>query len=184
MKEDRLKSISEAGLWIVFGISGIVATLDFMGPLPNFQFGAAFWPQVVLIGIILVAALQIIVICFFDNSGENNEAPQAGKPEPQSAELPADTAALVLNTKTIAIFLLPLVYVFAMHKFGFFLVTPIFLPFYMYIMGVRRIRSLIAVSIGVYAAIIFLFVYLVFTPLPQGAGFFHSLNGEFIGLFQ
>jgi hypothetical protein len=184
MREDRFKSILEPGFWILFGVAGIVGTLEFMEPLPNFQFGAAFWPQVVLISIISIGVFQIIVTYVFDVSDHDSEEPDADKSDHKSAELLTDKVTLTLNSRMIAIFLSPLVYVFAMHKFGFFLVTPVFLPIYMYIMGVRRIRSLIAVSTSVYAAIIFLFVYLVFTPLPQGAGFFHSLNGQFIGFFQ
>ena len=90
----------------------------------------------------------------------------------------------VSRSKMLAIFVLPLIYVYGMHQFGFFLVTPLFLPLYMYVMGVKEVKKLFFVSTGVYASIIFLFVNLVFTPLPQGAGFFHSLNGQFLALFQ
>ncbi len=54
----------------------------------------------------------------------------------------------------------------------------------MYLLGVRRWVTLIAVTAGFYGAVVVIFVKLIFTPLPQGAGFFHSLNGQLIGLIQ
>jgi len=167
----------EPALWLIFAAIGIAMTFDFMGPLPNFKLGAAFWPQVILVGIMVVAIIHGAITYFYKLLGD------IGEPELQSQELPNDEAPAV-TAKLVAIFVVPLVYVLAMHKLGFFLVTPIFLPLYMYLMGVRKIRTLISVTAGLYSAIIFLFVVLVFTPLPQGAGYFHSLNGQFIGLFQ
>jgi len=167
----------EPALWLIFAAIGIAMTFDFMGPLPNFKLGAAFWPQVILVGIMVVAIIHGAITYFYKPLSD------IGEPELQSQELPNDEAPAV-TAKLVAIFVVPLVYVLAMHKLGFFLVTPIFLPLYMYLMGVRKIRTLISVTAGLYSAIIFLFVVLVFTPLPQGAGYFHSLNGQFIGLFQ
>jgi hypothetical protein len=44
--------------------------------------------------------------------------------------------------------------------------------------------TLIAVTVGIYGTMVLIFVKLIYTPLPQGAGFFHSLNGQLIGLIQ
>ncbi len=152
-------------------------TFDFMGPLSNFKWGAAFWPQMILSGIIVVAVILGAVTYLYKPIGNT------GKVDLQRQKLENDSPPAI-TAKSVAIFLIPLVYVFSMHQLGFFLVTPIFLPLYMYLMGVRKIRTLVLVTAGLYSVIIFLFVALVFTPLPQGAGYFHSLNGQFIGLFQ
>ncbi|MFP6870645.1 MAG: tripartite tricarboxylate transporter TctB family protein [Nitrospinota bacterium] len=178
MQKDKLKSLWEAAAWLGFGAAGMAMTFGFAGPLPTFELGAAFWPQIVLGGIMATAVILGITTYF---SGPASETVDKGT---QTTDLPDDMAAMSVTRKTIAIFAIPLVYVFAMHKLGFFLVTPIFLPLYMYLLGVRKVRTLISVTVGLYAAVLFLFVKLVFTPLPQGAGFFHSLNGQFIGLFQ
>lgn len=167
----------EAALWLIFAAIFVGMTFDFMGPLSNFKLGAAFWPQVILVGIMVIAIIHGAITYFYGPLDD------IGETELQRQELLNDKPPTV-TAKSLAIFVIPLVYVFAMHKLGFFLVTPIFLPLYMYLMGVRKIRTLVLVTAGLYAAIIFLFVALVFTPLPQGAGYFHSLNGQFIGLFQ
>ena len=178
------KNIYEASLWLTFGIAGFILTLDFMGPLPNYELGASFWPQVVLIGIILISTSQIIFQFFFRPTRNYDSESSMVSEDKKNAETRELQIALKLNVRTVSIFILPLVYVFLMHKFGFFLVTPIFLPLYMLTMGVRSFATIAYVSVGVFASIIFLFVYLAFTPLPQGAGFFHSLNGQFTGFFQ
>ncbi len=178
MQNDKLKSLWESVFWLIFGALGMAMTFGFAGPLPTFELGAAFWPRVVLGGIMAVAVILGITTYLTGPASET-----AGE-DIQATDLPDDEAALIVTGKTVAVFTIPLVYVFVMHKIGFFLVTPIFLPLYMYVLGVRKLRTLISVTVGLYVAVIFLFVKLVYTPLPQGAGFFHSLNGQFIGLFQ
>ena len=44
------------------------------------------------------------------------------------------------------VFAVPILYVYAMHKIGFLLVTPVFLPLYMYILGVRRWPVIVGVT--------------------------------------
>jgi len=178
MRKDKLKSLWEAAVWLVLGVAALAVTFSFAGPLPNFKLGAAFWPQLVLGAAVVTAAILGITAYFSD------PAKPAAPKDIQPTDLPDDEAATAVTRKTIAIFAIPLVYVFAMHKLGFFLVTPVFLPLYMFVLGVRKAWTLISVTGGLYAAVIVIFVKLVFTPLPQGAGFFHSLNGQFIGLFQ
>jgi hypothetical protein len=178
------KKIYESSLWLAFGIAGFILTLGFMGPLPDYELGASFWPQVVLIGIILISTSQIIIQSLFGSPSNDGLETSMVSEDKENAENKDLHIALKLNVRTVSIFILPLVYVLFMHKFGFFLVTPIFLPLYMLTMGVKSFSTISYVSVGVFASIIFLFVYLAFTPLPQGAGFFHSLNGQFIGFFQ
>lgn len=178
MKKSKLNSLCEAGFWLIFGVIGFAVTLEFNGPLDNFKLGAAFWPQVALGGVIFIAVIHAVTIYFFNADASEVDA---GVRVPEKS---SEADGTNVNNRTIAIFVVPLIYVFAMHKLGFFLVTPIFLPVYMYLMGVRKISTLFVTSVSLYGAIIFLFVVLVYTPLPQGAGYFHSLNGQFIGLFQ
>ena len=71
-----------------------------------------------------------------------------------------------------------------MHKMGFLLVTPFFLFAFTWLMGVRRWQTLVGFSLGFYALLVFVFYKLIFTPLPMGAGWFHALNGEILGLIQ
>jgi len=184
MKINKIKSYAPFIGWMLFGFIGLVISHDYMGPLPTFKLGAAFWPQVILLGIILVSGIQLFLLSFFQYRSDRHDVGSVEDVETQSDDFLDKTVSIRRYTKASAIFILPLVYVYGMHKIGFFIVTPIFLPLYMFVMGVRSIRRLIFVAVGVCALLLFLFVYLAFTPLPQGAGYFHSLNGEFLALFQ
>ena len=168
MKSKRSELILEAVVWLVLSAIAFFATFKFAGPLPTYKLGAAFWPQIVLVVAVITAFISAVTAYF----------------PPSSIENAFDDTQMPLKANAIGVFLVPLVYVYAMHKFGFFLVTPVFLPIYLLILGVRKIRTLVLTTVGLYTAIIFVFVYLIYTPLPQGAGYFHSLNGQFIGLFQ
>ena len=171
------RSRVEAVVWLALGIGAFIVTFEFDGPLPTFEFGAAFWPRVVIAGVIVSAGVLLATSLFAG----------AGKPGPAIDErmtdaLPEDAARV--TKKALAIFAVPLVYVYAIHQVGFLLITPIFLLGYLYLLGVRRWVTLIAVTVGFYGAVVLIFVKLIYTPLPQGAGFFHSLNGQLIGLVQ
>ena len=167
----------EAVVWLALAIGAFIVTFEFDGPLPTFEFGAAFWPRAVIAGVIVAAGI-LLVTSYFAGAG----GPEAAIDERMTDALPEDAARL--TKKTLAIFAVPLVYVYAIHQVGFLLVTPIFLLGYMYLLGVRRWGTLIAVTVDFYGAVVLIFVKLIFTPLPQGAGFFHSLNGQLIGLIQ
>ena len=171
------RSLVEAVVFLALAIGAFIVTFEFDGPLPTFEFGAAFWPRVVIAGVI-VAAGVLLVTSLFAGAGKARPAID----ERMTDALPEDAARV--TKKTLAIFAVPLVYVYAIHQVGFLLITPIFLPGYMYLLGVRRWVTLIAVTVGFYGAVVLIFVKLIFTPLPQGAGFFHSLNGQLIGLIQ
>jgi hypothetical protein len=127
----------------------------------------------------MIIAAGVLAISIYSIGGKQGAVSVA----PANFEPPADVA-VEFSPRLVAIVVLPLVYVYAMHKLGFLLVTPVFLPAFMYLLGVRRWRTLVLTTVGFYAAIVLLFVKLIFTPLPQGAGFFHSLNGQLIGLIQ
>ncbi|MFQ5765794.1 MAG: tripartite tricarboxylate transporter TctB family protein, partial [Rhodospirillales bacterium] len=171
------QSLVEAVIWLAFAIAAFIVTFEFDGPLPTFELGAAFWPRVVIAGVIVSAGV-LLVTRLFAGAGE----PEPAIDERMTDALPEDAAHV--TKKTLAIFVIPLVYVYAIHKLGFLLITPIFLLGYMYLLGVRRWVTLIAVTAGFYGAVVLIFLKLIFTPLPQGAGFFHSLNGQLIGLIQ
>ena len=163
-----------AAAWLVLVATGLVMSLEFDEVQPGYDLTAAFWPRVILI----VAGIFAVVLL----ASSVSATPRSGEAAPATGE--AEGSARRINLHVLVVFAVPLLYVYAMHKIGFLLVTPVFLPLYMYVLGVRRWPVLAGVTIFLYALIVVVFVKLVFTPLPQGAGFFHSLNGELMGLLQ
>ena len=103
-------------------------TLDYMGPLPSFELGAAFWPQTILVGIILVSASQIIFIFILGTRSDPENVGSLTDRGTQNLNEQVGEVSSATRSKMLAIFVLPLIYVYGMHQFGFFLVTPIFLP--------------------------------------------------------
>ena len=171
---DRL--IWEALAWLGFVALVYLLTLDFDAPLPTYQLGAAFWPQVVL-AITAIAAITLLVSRFVRGvEGDTDDVPG------HLDDLPAPTRGIPLNT--LAMFVLPLIWVYGLHQMGFLLSTPPFLIGFTWLMGVRRLRTLLGFSLGFYAVLVLVFYKLIFTPLPMGGGLFHTISGEIIALIQ
>ena len=154
--------------WLSFG---------FDDPLPHYPPGAAFWPRVIQLGMAIAAA--VLLISRFLPQTARDEAAHA--PE-YLDEVPDDLSGI--NWRTVAVFIVPLVWAYAMHKMGFLLVTPFFLIAFTWLMGVTRWRTLLSFGFGFYALLVIVFYKLIFTPLPMGAGFFHSINGEILAVIQ
>lgn len=157
---------------VVFWLS-----FDFDAPLPHYPPGAALWPRIVLAGMAIAAAVLLI----------SRFLPQAIRDEAEETpeyieEAPEDLSGV--TWRTVAVFLLPLLWAYAMHKMGFLLVTPFFLFAFTWLMGVTNWRTLLMFSVGFYAMLVIVFYKLIFTPLPMGAGYFHSLNGEILAIIQ
>ena len=171
------KSYLEPLAWLALAAVGLTLSSEFDAPNKIFELGPAFWPQVILIGMIIAAGS--LGISIYVSAGKSVE--DSSKP----AHLETSGGdAVEFSPRIVAIFLLPLIYVYAMHKLGFYLVTPFFLLAFLYTLGVRRWKTLILVTVGLCAILVLLFVKLIFTPLPQGAGYFHTLNGQLMGLIQ
>jgi hypothetical protein len=168
--------IWEPVAWLIFSAAAYYLTLEFDGPLPTFVLGAAFWPRVV-IAILAVAACILLASRYVQ--GRTREAS-----ETKSAYFDDSSGLGQLSPSTVAMFALPLIWVYGMHKLGFLLVTPFFLFAVTWLLGVRRLKTLIGFSLGFYAILVLVFYKLIFTPLPMGAGWFNALNGELLALIQ
>lgn len=169
------RPLAEGAGWVVAAVTLLAVSIGFNEPLPMFELGPAFWPRVMLIGIV-IAALALAATAF-----------AVPREKTQTGDDLNDIAALTSWSERIRvalIFAVPVLYVYGMHKLGFLLVTPIFLLVYMYIFGVRRWKPLLIVGLSVYAAVVLVFVKLIFTPLPQGVGMFYTLNGYLLALLQ
>ncbi len=169
-----LLPFAEAGAWLVFVILAFIYTFQFDDPLPVYEWGPAHWPRVVLFGL-LTAALWLLY-----SEWQHTRIP-ALRQMRESVEDDLDQLQRSMQIRIGFIFGLPVVYTFLIHKMGFLLVTPFFLFVYMWLMGVRKLRTLIIVTVSVSAALAIVFVKLIFTYLPPGAGVFNTINGYILG---
>lgn len=162
--------------WLCFAAIALYLTFEFDQPLQTFKLGAAFWPRVIVA--ILAIAGSVLLISRFVGGTEKPES------ESEAAYFDDGRAGSRVTPLTVAMFALPLVWVYGMHKMGFLLVTPFFLLAFTWLMGVRRPSVLIGFSLGFYAVLVLIFYKLIFTALPMGAGMFNALNGEILALIQ
>lgn len=121
-------------------------------PVPG-QLGPDFWPRLVLAGLMGACVLKIL------------EVARAGPAKPrQVAALPLSAPRL---TGGIA---LVLGYTALTPLLGFPLATFLFLLAFMRLAGGRRPLLLLSVSVLGTVALLYLFVKVVYLPLPKGAG--------------
>ena len=165
----------EAVVWLAIAAFAYWAAEPFNKPLPYFAPGAAFWPKVVMV-LIAISGLVLLI---------SRLLPQSRREEEHVVyieEMPDDVPGV--SWKTVAIFVLPVIWTLAMHKMGFLIPTPFFILAFTWLMGVHEWRTLIGFSLGFYALLVLVFYKIIFTSLPMGAGVFHTITGEFLGLIQ
>ncbi len=173
----RWTYLLEAGGWLLFILLAFIYTFDFDGPLPVYDWGPAHWPRVILL-CMFGASLRLLYRDWRQSGLPSRPVNQASDDDESE---PLETSVKV---RMVLIFVVPVLYTFLMHRMGFLLITPFFLFGYMWLMGVRRIRTLIILTICIYSALVLIFVKLIFTYLPPGAGIFNTLNGKFLGLLM
>ncbi|MDE0309629.1 MAG: tripartite tricarboxylate transporter TctB family protein [Acidiferrobacterales bacterium] len=176
-ERSRWTYLLEAGGWLLFILLAFIYTFQFDGPLPVYDWGPAHWPRVILL-CMLAASLRLLYRDWRQSSLSLQSTTQTAGDD--------DFARLETSVKIrmVLVFAVPVLYTFLMHKMGFLLVTPFFLFGYMWLMGVRRLRTLIILTTCIYSALVLVFVKLIFTYLPPGAGVFNTLNGKFLGILM
>ncbi len=173
----RVPFLIESFCWLLFVLAAFIYTFQFDDPLPVYDWGPAHWPRVILF-CMFAASLRLLYRDWRLSSG-----PSGQRPSDSAADDPDDVDTSV-RLKVVLIFAIPVLFTFLIHKMGFLLVTPFFLCGYMWLMGVHSIRRLILLTVCIYSAIVLIFVKLIFTYLPPGAGVFNSLNGKILGLLM
>jgi putative tricarboxylic transport membrane protein len=131
-------------------------------PIPG-QLGPAFWPRMILI--LLMASCVLKALESFLGFGKG------------VADVGFDTAPPEINVpKLAAMILILLAVVFFLDILGFALANFFFLLLFMYIAGLRKKLSLVLVSLLGTIFLLYLFVLVVYLPLPKGEWFFSDLT--------
>ena len=181
---------AEGLIWLTFAALAYFLTYEFDQPLRGYALGATTWPRAIIL-MIGLGAVGLLVSRLLNPGSETDrraDLDSSFETEGEGAPSPAASTAefwrQALEPKRLLSFGLPLVYVAAMHRFGFLFVSPVFLLAYMYLFGYRRWRVLIAVNLAIYALVLLVFVRLLYTHFPPGLGVFHSLTGRFVDFIQ
>jgi len=121
------------------------------------QLGPGFWPRLVLGGLALACAGRAF-------TAWRGGPLDAGERESVRGGVLAAAVALIGA------------YVLAVPLIGFPLATAAFVAAFMGLAGVRTVRGLAASAAGGTIALLYVFVKLVYLPLPKGAGPFEDVT--------
>jgi hypothetical protein len=157
-----LKNLLEAGLWIGFALFAFIYSFEFNKDIETYRFNATGWPRMVLVLIVLAALAHLFQI-YRDSALQE----VAGEGESDAG---SDAASRTpgRRLRLLAMLTLPLVYAYLLAPVGFYVLTPIFIFLLLLLAEERRWRYLISVSLGIYAALVFVFGKLLYLSLPVG----------------
>lgn len=128
----------------------------------GYKVGDDLWPEIVLIGLIIMSVLSLVF-------GWKKQAEVSVK-EPHASWV-----------RLLVVIGMSLVYAYSLQYIGFLSLTPFFAGAFMYILGLRKILSLIGLSILMTAAFFFLFRIVLSVPLPLGLWYFKIFSLLFLG---
>jgi hypothetical protein len=127
------------------------------------ELGPYFWPRAILILLMVSCGIKSIEIL-----ASRKEAGTAGEP---NASLPQ-----VRISKLVALIAVVIGVVFAMDKIGFLLSNFLFLLVFLFLTGLRRKFLLLLIPAGGTVGLLYLFVKVVYLPLPKGMWFFEDIT--------
>lgn len=155
-------------------------TGSFSEPIAEYRLGADGWPKVVQLGLAFGATAQFLLQFF--RHWRNPASPTSAA---SGSASPATSQRSISRVQQISIFVAPFCYLFLMQRMGFLLTTPIFIAAYLWILEVRDWRYLLAVSLGVYFLVTFIFIRMFYVALPIGSwAMFYEINNVLIALIR
>jgi putative tricarboxylic transport membrane protein len=131
-----------------------------IGPTPVGQLGADFWPKMVLI------FLMISCVIKFGEIIQNRH----------SLSQKVEARPKMDNMKLGILIGLLLITVFAIDYIGFALANFLFMIAFLSAVGLRRIPSLLLISGLGTIGMLYVFIKVVYLPLPKGMGFFEDIS--------
>ncbi len=127
------------------------------------QLGPFFWPKAILILLMISCGIKGLEILFSPSQGPGPSAGEPSRPE-------------VDYLRLIALIVLVLGVVLATDMIGFPLANFFFLFFFMSAAGMHKKLYLLATSLIGTVTLLYLFVKVVYLPLPKGYWFFENLT--------
>jgi hypothetical protein len=148
-------------------VVGLIAALSLLPGTRAFdeaaregQLGPGFWPRIVLIGLALACAAKIVA-----------EWRRPADPDGEDA----DRAAISWPKLAVAVALI-LGYVLLVPLLGWAFVTLAFIGGFVWLCGARSTAAIVANAALGTVGLLYLFVKLVYLPLPKGDGPFEMLT--------
>lgn len=141
----------------------LVESFRFKVPGIGGKLGPGFWPQMILI--------SLIVLCGYLIGGYLLQKRGAANEKARGFDLKEYRYLLVLA--------LMIAYFLAMPQIGFILATPLFMAAFMLLLGEKSKGWIIGVSLGLTVVVVILFTKAMYVPLPRGKGIFLQFSHLF-----
>lgn len=123
------------------------------------QMGDSFWPKLVLLVIIVLSAI------LFLKSFIKRER-----------FIRKDESKISARASLAAVMMGLVMYIISISYLGFLFSTFLFLIFFSYIMGDRKLSGMVLFSLGMTAIIYLIFGLLIYSALPRGVWIFKTLS--------
>jgi putative tricarboxylic transport membrane protein len=128
------------------------------------QLGPKFWPILILIGIVFLTGIILFKIFRqIKNKGWDSEQEDA-------------TIDQFTDKRLFTLISITVIYVFLLPYLGFLSLTPFFIIFVSWLIGIRVIWKNLTFSILLTAIFIYVFGNFLYVPLPRGIGFIRELS--------
>ena len=172
--------------WLVLSFWLYQQTSLFDKPITEYAFGATGWPRVLCFLLLTGATGQLINHLFFQRAvvrdtaavkqDEDDDNPSEDTPPPPPMSIGAKVTA-------VCFFILPLLYLYLLPTFGFYLLTPFFILAALQLLGVRSIKAIVGVVLVVYGLMLLIFTRFFYVALPVGSeGVAYDINNMIIVL--
>jgi putative tricarboxylic transport membrane protein len=147
--------------FLVFGLIGFLYAHVNIGPTPPDQLGPAFWPKVCLAAITLASAFKLLAIV-----KQGKQSVQAGA-----------AALKAMDNRKLALMIAMIVLVVpAIGFLGFPISSVLFFWLFMRLTGEKKQMRMLLISVLGTIALLYLFVKVVYIPLPRGDWFFDDIT--------
>lgn len=167
------KLLAEWVFWCILVAIFWAQTGAFSEVITEYKFGADGWPKMVLLGLLIGATGQL-AIGYYELKQNHGQGDEHKAP-----------ARVISRKQQIAIFVVPLIYLWFMHRVGFFIATPIFIATYLRVLEVRNLRYLFGVTAAIYLFVLTIFVRFFYVALPVGAWeIFYNINNQIITIVR
>ena len=152
----------ETLIWLTIVAVFFVFSFEFNQEIEIYKFGATGWPRVIL-GLLLLVTLGNFLHLY--KKGSEAQLGRVGITDVEE-EISYDGIGSIL--KLIAILSLPLIFSWSLKPVGFYSATPVFIALTIMLLGEKRIKWVLGITLFIYLVLILLFMVILNAPLPQG----------------
>ena len=154
--------IVETSVWLSIVLIFYLFSFEFDQEIELYIFGATGWPRSILIILFFVTIGNLLHTY---KKGSESQHGRVGISDDQE-EISYDDFDSI--KKLLAILFLPLIFSLSLKPVGFYSATPFFIAAIIMLLGEKRIKWVISITIFIYFLLILLFMVVLNAPLPQG----------------